>query len=230
MRRLRHGQAVMDEHKKRIAAPGVSPEEKGRNESQFALGDLELGAFADSQAGAQPKCRSRLSTSSLLRTSRASHRKVLKIEGTWRCWGTSGKSFDMGTLDKSGKGHPDFGPYGRGAGGCSGYKMTRAMSLPQTPKTFSFDIDQSVTLMQEQISTRDGRLAEKGGLYVKRRASSQTSADRPLQNVNVYQFSGPRRYKNTAWGTVPLSKGLGAIVANGQDASRSRCVPNPVLG
>ncbi|MBC7808532.1 MAG: hypothetical protein H7145_20560 [Akkermansiaceae bacterium] len=202
--------SVIDEHKKRISAKGVSPEEKGRNESGLRSSQENWRHLQIRKQVRADDTQPPIDVQFTAKVTRLKS-KVLKIEGTWRCWGTAGKSFDMGTLENPGKGVLLAGPTDGARVDVrlqdAGYKM-------QTSDTFSFDIDQSITIMQDQISTRDGKLAEKGGLFIAAGKSANTS-DRPGQNTNVYQFTDDQ-VKQYGLGTVPLSKGLAQLSSLGK--------------
>ncbi|MBC8134332.1 MAG: hypothetical protein H8F28_00405 [Fibrella sp.] len=197
--------AVIAKHEERINAKGVTAEEKGRNESGLRSSTENWRHLQIRKQVRAENTQPPIDVQFTAKVTRLKS-KVLKIEGTWRCWGTAGKSFDMGTLEKPGKGILLAGPTDGARVDVrlqdAGYKM-------QTSDTFSFDIDQSITIMQDQISTRDGKLAEKGGLFIAAGKSANTS-DRPGQNTNVYQFTDDQ-VKQYGLGTVPFSKGLAQL-------------------
>ena len=212
-------QKVIDEHKKRINKPGVTAEEKGRNESGLRSSTENWKHLQIRKKVRAENTQPPIDVQFTAKVTRVKPR-VLKIEGTWRCWGTSGKSFEMGTLENPGKGVLLAGPTDGARVDVrlqdAGYKM-------QTDDTFSFDIDESITIMQDQISTREGKLAEKGGLFIASGKSANT-ADRPAMNTNVYQFSDDH-VKQYGLGSVPLSKGLGQLSALGKRQAATIAYP-----
>ncbi len=218
---VKQWQSVIDEHERRIKDPKTSPEDKGRNESGLNSSrknweHLQIRKMVRAENAKPP-----IDVQFTCKVTRLKS-KVLKIEGTWRCWGASGKSFDMGTLAKPGKGVLLAGP----ADGArvdvrlqdEGYKQP-------TQSAFSFDIDQTITIMQDQISTRDGKLAEKGGLFVAAGKFSST-AERAGQNTNVYQFTDAE-VKTYGLGNVTLSKGLSQLSPWGKKQAVSVAYPLP---
>ncbi len=211
--------SVIAEHKKRISAPGVSAEEKGRNESGLRSSTENWRHLQIRKQVRAINTQPPIDVEFTAKVTRLKPR-VLKIEGTWRCWGTAGKSFDMGTLEKPGKGVLIAGPTD---GARVDVRLQDAGYEMQTSDTFSFDIDQTITIMQDQISTRDGKLAEKGGLYVAAGKTANT-ADRAAQNVNVYQFADGQ-VKQFGLGAVPLSRGLAQLSPLGKRQAVSVAYP-----
>ncbi|MBC8140466.1 MAG: hypothetical protein H7Y38_03395 [Armatimonadetes bacterium] len=213
--------AVIAEHKKRIADPKATPDSKGRNESSLRSATTNWEHLQIRKqvraANTQPPINIEF-TSKITRV----EPKILKIEGTWRCWGTAGKSYDMGTLESPGKGVLLSGPTD---GARVDVRLQDEGYKPQTPQAFSFDIDQSVTLMQEQISTRDGRLAETGGLFVAA-GKFATSSDGNLQSVNVYSFPDAD-VKTYGLGTLALSRGLTKLSPMGKRQAVVAAYPPP---
>ena len=211
----------MDDHKARMNAKDVTSDEKGRNESGYRSSknnyDLMLVRKEVRTKDTQPPIDAQF-TCKITRTSS----KVLKIEGSWICYGTAGKSFDAGTPEHPGKGILISGPTD---GARVDVRLQDAGYVPPVQKTFSFDIDQSVTLMQDQISTRDGKVAHKGELFIDG-GKSATTAGRPDENTNVFQFTDADvvKYK---MGNVPLSKGLGQLTPMGRLQAVSIAYPLP---
>jgi len=208
-------------HKARMDAPGVTADDKGRNDSGYKSSVENLKRLEVRKIVRPQNIQPPLDVQFVCKVTRVKP-KVLRIEGTWRCWGTSGKSFDMGTPEHPGKGLLVSGPVDGARVDVrlqdEGYKM-------QTPKTFSFDIDESVTLMQDQISTRDGKLAHKGELFVAPGKFSTTASGSDL-NTNVYQFDD-KQVEQYHLGTVPVSKGLSQLTPMGRLQLVSIAYPLP---
>jgi hypothetical protein len=93
--------------------------------------------------------------------------KVLLFEGSWNCIGS--RSYDAGEFDsdrnvqKIGNGVVLEGPVDGTRVEVrlqdQGYKMPR-------PESFSFDVDPTLTLMQDAVACRNGRRVEAGGAYI----------------------------------------------------------------
>lgn len=213
--------SVIDEHQKRIADKNATPEEKGRNESGLRSATENWRHLQIRKMVRPNNTQPPIDVQFTAKVTRIKP-KVLKIEGTWRCWGTAGKSFDMGTLEKPGKGILLAGPTD---GARVDVRLQDAGYEMKTSDTFSFDIDQSITIMQDQISTRDGKLAEKGGLFIAAGKSANTS-DRPGMNTNVYQFSDDQ-VKQYGLGSVPFSKGLAQLSPLGKQQAVTVAYPLP---
>jgi tetratricopeptide (TPR) repeat protein len=212
---------VMEEHQKRIADKDATPEEKGRNESGLRSATENWRHLQIRKMVRPNNTQPPIDVQFTAKVTRIKP-KVLKIEGTWRCWGTAGKSFDMGTLENPGKGVLLAGPTD---GARVDVRLQDAGYQMKTSDTFSFDIDQSITIMQDQISTRDGKLAEKGGLFIAAGKAANTS-DRPGQNTNVYQFSDDQ-VKQYGLGNVPFSKGLSQLSQLGKQQAVTVAYPLP---
>lgn len=211
----------MADHQARINAKDVSADEKGRNESGYRSSknnyDLMLVRKAVRAKDTEPPIDAQF-TCKITRT----QPKVLRIEGSWVCYGTAGKSFDAGTPEHPGKGVLISGPTD---GARVDVRLQDEGYTPPQQKTFSFDIDQTVTLMQEQISTRDGKVAHKGELFIAS-GKSAVAAGRPEQNTNVFQFTDTE-VNDLKLGTVPLSKGLGQLTPMGRLQAVSIAYPLP---
>ncbi len=213
--------SVMDAHQARMNAKDVTPEEKGRNQSGYESAKKNWEHLQLRKLVRPDNTKPPIDVEFVAKVTRLKS-KVLRIEGTWRCWGTSGKSFDMGTLAAPGKGVLLAGPTD---GARVDVRLQDAGYKAPKQTTFSFDIDQTVTIMQDQISTRDGKLAEKGGIFVAA-GKNATTADRNAQNVNVYQFTDDQ-VKQLGLGAVPLSKGLGQLSTFGKQQAVSVAYPLP---
>ena len=207
------------EHQRRINDPKATADEKGRNESGLKSSEENMSHLEVRQIVRKKDTQPPIDTQFTCKITRLSSKK-LRVEGTWRCWGTAGDAFDMGTPAAPGKGLLLSGPVDGARVDVKlqdqGYKM-------QTPQTFSFDIDQSVTLMQDQISTRDGKLAHKGEIYNAAGKYASTS-DKRTQSVNIYSFDD-KQVAQYGLGTVPLSKGLASLTPMGQMQAVSLAYP-----
>jgi tetratricopeptide (TPR) repeat protein len=148
--------------------------------------------------------------------------RVLEVRGHWNLVGTRGKAFDMGSLEKPGKGILLAGPVD---GARVDVRLQdQGYTMPKL-KEFNANIDESVTIMQDQLSTRGGKMAKKGELYVAA-GKYAGSVDRNAENTGVYAFEDPEVAKFNL-GTVPLSKGLGQLNAQGQLQAVSVAYPLP---
>jgi hypothetical protein len=146
--------------------------------------------------------------------------KVLEISGTFNLVGA--KEFDMGTPEKPGKGILVEGPVDGARVDVrlqdEGYKMAKRQE-------FSFEVDPKLTIMQDQISIRGGKKAEKGGLFVAQ-GKNAGSVERSAEHVAVYGFDD-EEIKKHKLGSVLLSKGLGQLSPMGQLQAVSVAYPLP---
>lgn len=117
--------------------------------------------------------------------------RVLEVSGSWNLQGA--RSFDIN------KGIDFAGPVDGARVDVrlqdAGYKMP-------DPKEFSFEVDDSLTLMQDQLSTRGGKQAKKGGLFVL--TPRESNPERAAEKAGVYAFV-PDQAKGLG---VPLDKAL----------------------
>jgi tetratricopeptide (TPR) repeat protein len=96
--------------------------------------------------------------------------RVLEVSGSWNLMGTIKDAFDDFDFDEKGS----LKPGGKGgivvAGPSDGARMDIRLQdagyvMPR-PNEFSFEIDSNLTIMQDQISVRGGKLTEKGSVYL----------------------------------------------------------------
>lgn len=137
--------------------------------------------------------------------------KVLEISGQWNLVGS--KDFDAGPLKNQkydlaalqhitdyGKGILKFGPVD---GARVDVRLQDAGYQMPTPSEFSFDVDPKVTIMQDSLSTRGGKVVAPGGVYIWR--DTPTYSLGPDDNqAGVYAFDKT----DGANPGVPLDKAL----------------------
>jgi hypothetical protein len=122
--------------------------------------------------------------------------KILEISGHWNLVGAH--LYDAGpavsdrmTLDEAlhnsqfGKGIVSQGPVD---GARVDVRLQDAGYVPQPASEFSFDVDPSVTIMQDSISTRGGKGLEKGGVFVWYGPKKASLIDMTAENAGVYAF------------------------------------------
>jgi len=148
--------------------------------------------------------------------------KVLEISGVLNLVGA--KEFDMGTPENPGQGILVEGPVDGARVDVrlqdQGYAMKRQKEMT------SFEVDPSVTIMQDQLSTRGGKMVKKGSMFVAHGKNAYGSVERNLERVGVYGFTDDEVAKFKL-GTVPLSKGLGQLSATGQLQAVTAAYPLP---
>ncbi len=186
-------------HKAYLDDPKATPEEKTRAGQGISSATKNRDLLLIRRAVRPLDTKPPIDTDFKARVVRVSPRK-LEISGSWNQWGS--KAFDAGTPDKPGKGILIAGPIDGARVDVrlqdAGYKMP-------APKEFSFQIDQSVTLMQEQISTHDGKQVKKGELFVYGRTPTATgTVDRSGQELAIYGFA-PKEDPNLG---IPIAQAL----------------------
>jgi len=149
---------------------------------------------------------------------------VLQIEGTWNLVGAV--DFDAGPFKTNSrpdlqavKAVTDFGKGITAQGPVDGARVDVRLQdadyvMPQVNE-FNFDLDSHVTIMQDQISTRGGKVAHAGSVYFWHAGAGDAMVDTDAQHAGVYGFA---TVDGAAPG-VPLDKALAGaapISAEGQ--------------
>lgn len=163
------------EHQKILDDPKSSSDLKGRNQQGLANSKKILRLLQLRRQfrvkDTQPPIDNQL-TYVVTRT----QPRVLEIKGTWNLQGA--KSFD------DTRGIDIVGPV---EGARVDVRLQDAGYQMPDPKEFSFDVDNSLTVMQDQLSTRGGKQALKGGIYFF--SQKQANAERTADKAAVYAFS-----------------------------------------
>jgi tetratricopeptide (TPR) repeat protein len=124
--------------------------------------------------------------------------KVIEVSGSWNLEGA--KSFDVEKAKTVGRGIAVGGPVD---GARVDVRLQDQGFVMPPPAEFTFDLDSSVTIMQDSISTKGGKKAVKGGLFMKQKTQYGT-VDPMADKVGVYGFADPEASQIG----VPLDKAL----------------------
>lgn len=127
--------------------------------------------------------------------------KVLEVSGQWNLIGA--KAFDAGEGDNDfGRGILVQGPVD---GGRVDVRLHDAGYTMPEPKEFSFEVDPSLTIMQDALSTTKGKQVRTGGLYVLSN-NAYLNLPKNIQEAAVYGFSPQDLPKGFAG--VPIRQAL----------------------
>ena len=144
--------------------------------------------------------------------------RVLEISGEWNLIGA--KAFDAGIVDA--KKHLLDPSKAKGItlarpvdGTRVEVRLQDAGYVMPKPKEFTLDVDSSLTLMQDILSTRGGKQIDKGDLYVQE-GKGNTFVTRELEVLGVYSYSleDGKRDKKEAHEPVQGVSVAQAIAAN----------------
>ena len=173
--------------------PKAKPEDKGRNDQGLKSSRTNL-AILQIRRAVRPK-----DTQPPYETNFTAHivrvrPKVLEISGTVNIVGCEDGAFDVnkGILVQG----PRDGARVETRLQDAGYVMPKASE-------FTYEVDDKLTIMQDALSTRDGKKTEVGGLYIQQ-SKTAPAPDRNAQKVAVYGFDE----KQGAGLGVPLDKAL----------------------
>lgn len=186
-------------HKKFIDDPKANATEKARHGQGYESSAKNLRALqfrkANRRTDTQPPVDLQFSAQVIrLRP------KVLEVRGSWNLVGA--KSYDAGEGSNFGAGITVGGPVD---GARVDVRLQDAGYAIPTPNEFSFEVDDTLTIMQDQLSTRGGKQVRKGGLYVL--ADVNTSVvDRNVDKTGVYPFTKEDLPPN--FGGIPIRQAL----------------------
>lgn len=154
--------------------------------------------------------------------------KIIEVAGTWNLIGADSFNYPNDPNDPKQLAQAGIAVEGPVDGARvetrlqdAGYKAP----TEEDNKEFSFEVDQSITLMQDILSTRGGKQVHKGEIYQKVSMGGSVN-DQFAKNAGIYGFSG----KQEAGLGVPLDKALAggaALSAFGQQQLASVAYPLP---
>jgi hypothetical protein len=119
--------------------------------------------------------------------------RVLEVSGSWNLVGA--RSFDVD------KGIAVEGPVD---GARVEVRLHDAGYTMPDVKEFSFEVPENLTIMQDQLSTRGGKKATKGSIYVAQ-PKNATTVEMQAEKVGIYGFTDEEGAKTLG---VPLDKAL----------------------
>ena len=180
-------------HEAIINDPKGNPEDKARNTQGLNSSKSNLALLKVRRAVRPKDTQNPFDTNFTTRIVRVKP-KVLEISGTVHIVGCEDHAFDVDT------GCLVTGP--RDGARVEVRLQDAGYVMPKTSE-FTYEVDDKLTLMQDAISTRDGKKADAGGLYIQAGKGAVTP-DANAQKVAIYSFTD----KEGAGLGVPLDKAL----------------------
>ena len=178
-------------HKALLDDPKVSPDVKARNQQSYNSAVTNLNLLRERAAVRGKDTQPPVDADFHVKVVRTKPR-VLEVSGTWNLVGAKNWQVGKGILVQ--------GPVD---GARVEVRLQDAGYVMPQPKEFSFDVDESVTIMQDALSVRGGREVKKGNIFA---AQKQQGGSLPKQaeTVGVYGFP-PKESEGLG---VPLDKAL----------------------
>ena len=203
-------------HEAIIKDPKSTSEDKSRNTSGLNASRTNLALLKVRRAVRPQDTKIPFETGFTTRIVRTKP-KVLEISGTVSIIGCEDKAFDVD------RGCRVEGP--RDGSRVEVRLQDAGYVMPKTAE-FTYEVDDKLTIMQDAISTRDGKKAEAGGLYVQLTDKSVSFSDPNAGKVAVYGFA----QKEAQGLGVPLDKALAGaapLSAFGQQQLANVAYPLP---
>jgi tetratricopeptide (TPR) repeat protein len=187
-------------HKAILDDPKATPEAKGRNQSGYENSKRNLFITRVRQYHRKTQTQPPVDVQFSAQVVRL-RPKVLEISGQWNLVGS--KLYDPTDPNKPN----EFGKGVLVAGPVDGARVDvrlqdQGYKMPDSSE-FNFDIDSSLTIMQDALSTRGGKMVNPGGLYVWRKDEGGSLPKEQTEQA-IYAFN-PKDGANPG---VPLDKAL----------------------
>ncbi len=183
------------EHQKILDDPKVTSDQKIRATQGLSNATTNLTHLLVRREARQHDTKVPLDVNFRYRITRVKP-KVFEVAGTWNLVGA--RSFDYNGKKIAVEG-PVEGARVEVRLQDAGYKMPSAESIQE----FTFDVDTKLTIMQDILSTRGGKVVRKGELYL----ASKTiipALEKPAENAGIYGFK-PAESKDLG---IPIDKAL----------------------
>jgi tetratricopeptide (TPR) repeat protein len=188
-------------HKAILDDPKASQDEKSRNQSGYENSKRNLFITRVRQFHRPKQTQPPIDVQFTAEVVRV-RPKVLYISGQWNLVGS--KLYDPTDANKPN----EFGKGVLVAGPVDGARVDvrlqdQGYKMPESSE-FNFDIDPNLTIMQDALSTRGGKMVNPGGLYVWRKDEGG-SLPKDQSEQGIYAFSLKKDITNPG---VPLDKAL----------------------
>jgi tetratricopeptide (TPR) repeat protein len=179
-------------HKALLDDPKSSSDIKSRNSQGYKNSLKNLNLLIERQAVRGKDATPPVDAKMTFKVTRVKS-KVIEVSGTFNLQGAKNWAIGKGILEQ--------GPVN---GARIDVRLQDAGYVLPHPKEFSFEVDDKLTIMQDSISIRGGRMARKGELYVLQPTDMGMDTAPSAQAVAIYGF-GPGNGKGLG---VPLAQAL----------------------